>query len=84
MCGRGLAGGVLGEETPTHKVLEAGIEGAVRESSTPAEQRVDLLAELVPVHRCVVEQAQHGQLQSIGTLSHAVSSSGDSRTDVSS
>ncbi len=62
---------VLYEETLGHQALQAGVERAVGEGAERAEQDVEPLAQLVPVHRGVVEKAENGELQHSRPPAHA-------------
>src|SRR5690606_2855328 len=58
-----LLGPVLGDQPVGRELLEARIEGAVGERPEHAEQCVEPLAQLVAVHRRLVQQPEHGELE---------------------
>ena len=53
----------LGDEAVGVQLRQAGVQGAVGERTERAEQHVELLAELVAVHRRPVQQPKDGELE---------------------
>ena len=63
---------VLGDQPLAEQLLEARVERAVGERAEHAEQCVEPLAQLVAVHRGLVEQPEHGELEHARALPSAI------------
>ncbi len=68
-------GGRWGLDDPAllEQAPQAGVERAVGQGPEGAERRVEPLAQLVAVHRALVEQAQDREGEQVGAPGHAVS-----------
>jgi hypothetical protein len=61
-------GVLLCDQPLGQELLQAGVERPVRERAEHSEQGVEPLAQLVPVHGGLVEQAEDGEFENAGTL----------------
>src|SRR6185312_8381535 len=61
---------VLYDPATGDQTLQTRIERAVREGTERPEQQIEPLAQLITVHRGLVQQAQHGELEYSRALGH--------------
>src|SRR5215467_1048546 len=60
--------GIFRDQSLGQQVLEGGIQRAIAEGPKGSQQRVEPLAQLVSVHRCLVQDAEHGKLEHASPL----------------
>src|SRR5262249_2320861 len=61
----------LDDPAPGHQGLQAGVEGAVGQGAERPEQRVQPLAQLVPVQGALVQEAEDGEVERTAATAHA-------------